>query len=58
MASQSHSVAVGTDLLSLASDVSLQKARTWDEGIASKFATTPLKDILKVKELHLVSAAI
>jgi hypothetical protein len=41
-------VAVGTDLVSAAPDVSLQKARSWDEGVSSKFATTPLKDIFKV----------
>lgn len=42
------SVAVGTDLISAAPDVSLQKARSWDEGVSSKFATTPLKIIFKV----------
>lgn len=42
------SVAVGADLVSAAPDVSLQKARTWDEGVSSKFSTTPLKDIFKV----------
>ena len=41
-------VAVGTDLVSAAPGVSLQKARSWDEGVSSKFATTPLKDIFKV----------
>lgn len=41
-------VATGTDIVSAAPNVSLQKARTWDEGIASKFSTTPLKDIFKV----------
>ncbi|XP_073140133.1 peroxiredoxin-2F, mitochondrial isoform X2 [Henckelia pumila] len=47
-ASRSYaSAAVGTDLISAAPDVSLQKARTWDEGVSSKFATTPLKDIFK-----------
>ncbi|KAF5950915.1 hypothetical protein HYC85_012908 [Camellia sinensis] len=45
------SVAVGTDLVSAAPDVSLQKARSWDEGVASKFATTPLKDIFKDKKV-------
>lgn len=42
------SVAEGTDLVSAAPNVSLQKARTWDEGVSSKFATTSLKDIFKV----------
>ncbi|KAL8486341.1 hypothetical protein ACS0TY_023148 [Phlomoides rotata] len=41
------SVAVGSDLISAAPDVSLQKARSWDEGVSSKFATTSLKDIFK-----------
>ena len=42
------SIAEGTDLVAAAPNVSLQKARTWDEGVASKFSTTPLKDIFKV----------
>lgn len=41
-------VATGTDIVSAAPNVSLQKARTWDEGVASKFSTTPIKDIFKV----------
>lgn len=45
------SAAVGTDLISAAPDVSLQKARTWDEGVSSKFATTPLNDIFKDKKV-------
>ncbi|KAJ4722392.1 putative Peroxiredoxin [Melia azedarach] len=45
------SVAVGTDLVSAAPDVSLQKARSWDEGVSSKFSTTPLKDIFKGKKV-------
>ncbi|XP_020207795.1 peroxiredoxin-2F, mitochondrial isoform X1 [Cajanus cajan] len=44
-------VATGTDIVSAAPNVSLQKARTWDEGIASKFSTTPLKDIFKDKKV-------
>ncbi|KAK3031189.1 hypothetical protein RJ639_035346 [Escallonia herrerae] len=43
------SVAVGSDLVSAAPDVSLQKARSWDEGVSSKFSTTPLKDIFKAR---------
>lgn len=42
------SLAVGTDLVSAAPDVSLQKARSWDEGVSSNFSTTSLKDIFKV----------
>ncbi|XP_042018787.1 peroxiredoxin-2F, mitochondrial [Salvia splendens] len=45
------SVAVGSDLISAASDVSLQRARSWDEGVSSKFATTPLTDIFKGKKV-------
>ncbi|KAK7303275.1 hypothetical protein RJT34_14178 [Clitoria ternatea] len=44
-------VATGTDIVSAASNVSLQKARNWDEGVASKFSTTPLKDIFKDKKV-------
>ncbi|RZC89841.1 hypothetical protein C5167_035836 [Papaver somniferum] len=47
----SSSVTVGTDLVSTISDVSLQKARTWDEGVSSKFSTTPIKDIFKDKKV-------
>ncbi|CAI9771000.1 unnamed protein product [Fraxinus pennsylvanica] len=53
------SVAVGTDLLSTAPDVSLQKARSWDEGVSSKFATTPLKDIFKeIKKLSSLASLV
>ncbi|XP_027119533.1 peroxiredoxin-2F, mitochondrial [Coffea eugenioides] len=45
------SIAEGTDLVAAAPNVSLQKARTWDEGVASKFSTTPLKDIFKGKKV-------
>ncbi|KAM6566151.1 hypothetical protein CsatA_025279 [Cannabis sativa] len=41
------SLSVGTDIVSAAPDVSLQKARSWDEGVSTKFSTTPLKDIFK-----------
>ncbi|KAG5224136.1 peroxiredoxin-2F [Salix suchowensis] len=44
-------VAVGTDIVSAAPGVSLQKSRTWDEGVSSKFSTTPLKDIFKGKKV-------
>ncbi|KAI5349752.1 hypothetical protein L3X38_002641 [Prunus dulcis] len=44
-------VAAGTDIVSAAPNVSLQKARTWDEGVSSNFATTPLKDIFKDKKV-------
>ncbi|KAK4433990.1 Peroxiredoxin-2F, mitochondrial [Sesamum alatum] len=45
------SVAVGSDLISAAPDVSLQRARSWDEGVSSKFATTPLREIFKDKKV-------
>ncbi|KMZ72186.1 Peroxiredoxin-2F, mitochondrial [Zostera marina] len=45
------SLAVGTDLVSAAPDVSLQKARSWDEGVSSNFSTTSLKDIFKEKKV-------
>ena len=40
---------VGSDIVSAAPGVSLQKARSWDEGVATKFSTTPLKDIFYVR---------
>jgi len=42
---------VGSDIVSAAPGVSLQKARSWDEGVASKFSTTPLKDIFCGKKV-------
>ncbi|XP_052735417.1 peroxiredoxin-2F, mitochondrial isoform X2 [Vigna angularis] len=44
-------VKVGTDILSIAPNVSLQIARTWDQGVASSFLTTPLVDIFKDKKV-------
>lgn len=43
--------AVGSDVVSVAPNVSLQKARTWDEGVSSNFSTTPLKDIFQGKKI-------
>ncbi|KAL3507968.1 hypothetical protein ACH5RR_033350 [Cinchona calisaya] len=45
------SIVEGTDLVAAAPNVSLQKARSWDEGVSSKFSTTPLKDIFKGKKV-------
>ncbi|XP_074292197.1 peroxiredoxin-2F, mitochondrial [Silene latifolia] len=45
------SISVGSDLVSSAPDVSLQKARSWDDGVSSKFATTSLHDIFKGKKV-------
>ncbi|KAL6526565.1 hypothetical protein OROGR_015655 [Orobanche gracilis] len=45
------SVSVGSDLISATPDVSLQKARSWDEGVSAKFATTNVKDIFKDKKV-------
>ncbi|TVU22585.1 hypothetical protein EJB05_32295 [Eragrostis curvula] len=42
---------VGSDIVSSAPGVSLQKARSWDEGVATKFSTTPLKDIFHGKKV-------
>lgn len=42
------SISVGSDVTAAAPNVSLQKARSWDEGVSSKFSTTPIKDIFKV----------
>uniref|UniRef100_A0A2N9HGD4 Glutaredoxin-dependent peroxiredoxin n=1 Tax=Fagus sylvatica TaxID=28930 RepID=A0A2N9HGD4_FAGSY len=44
-------VEAGTDIVAAAPNVSLQKARSWDEGVSSNFATTPLKDIFKDKKV-------
>ncbi|XP_059448712.1 peroxiredoxin-2F, mitochondrial [Corylus avellana] len=44
-------VEAGTDIVAAAPDVSLQKARSWDEGVSSNFATTPLKDIFRDKRV-------
>ncbi|KAG4384066.1 hypothetical protein GLYMA_13G206900v4 [Glycine max] len=44
-------VTTGTEILSIAPNVSLQKARSWDEGVASNFSTTPLIDIFKDKKV-------
>lgn len=50
------SLSVGSDIISAAPNVALQKARSWDEGVASKFSTTPLKDIFQVLISHLFLA--
>lgn len=42
---------VGTDVVKVASDVKLQKARTWDEGVNSQFSTTPLSDLFGGKKV-------
>ncbi|XP_027338206.1 peroxiredoxin-2F, mitochondrial-like [Abrus precatorius] len=46
-----HKVAPGTDILSIAPNLSLQKACTWDEAFNSNFSTTPLEDIFKDKKV-------
>lgn len=45
------SLGVGSDIVSAAPNVSLQKARSWDEGVSSKFSTTSLHDIFKGKKV-------
>ncbi|KAG1331723.1 peroxiredoxin-2F, mitochondrial [Cocos nucifera] len=42
---------MGCDIVSAAPGVALQKARSWDEGVSSKFSTTPLKDIFQGKQV-------
>jgi peroxiredoxin len=44
-------VAVGADIVAAAPSVSLQKARSWDDGVSSKFSTSPLNDIFKGKKV-------
>ncbi|KAJ4971733.1 hypothetical protein NE237_004832 [Protea cynaroides] len=36
---------VGSNILEVAPDASLQKSRTWDEGVSSNFSNTPVKEI-------------
>lgn len=45
------SVSVGSDIVSAAPNVALQKARTWDEGVSSNFSTTPVKEIFQGKKV-------
>ncbi|GAV84597.1 Redoxin domain-containing protein [Cephalotus follicularis] len=45
------SLAIGIDIVAAAPGVSLQKSRSWDQGVSSKFSTTPLKDIFKGKKV-------
>ncbi|CAN6452872.1 unnamed protein product [Victoria cruziana] len=51
LGSRGYAVSVGTDIIDAMPNVSLQKARSWDEGVSSKFSTTPLKDIFKGKKV-------
>ncbi|XP_031500213.1 peroxiredoxin-2F, mitochondrial [Nymphaea colorata] len=51
LGTRGYAVSVGTDIVESAPSVSLQKARSWDEGVSSKFSTTPLKDIFKGKKV-------
>jgi peroxiredoxin len=44
-------VAVGADIVAAAPSVSLQKARSWDDGVSSKFSTSSLTDIFKGKKV-------
>ncbi|KAK7359741.1 hypothetical protein VNO77_01706 [Canavalia gladiata] len=46
-----HKAVPGTDILTAAPNVSLQKACTWDQAVASQFSATPLKDIFKDKKV-------
>ncbi|XP_078446913.1 peroxiredoxin IIF [Wolffia australiana] len=51
MVTRGFAVSAGSDILEAASGVSLQKARSWDEGVSSKFSTTPLEEIFKGKKV-------
>uniref|UniRef100_A0A0D6R3P1 Glutaredoxin-dependent peroxiredoxin n=1 Tax=Araucaria cunninghamii TaxID=56994 RepID=A0A0D6R3P1_ARACU len=42
---------VGTDIVKEVPDASLQKARTWDEGVSSQFSTTPLSELFGGKKV-------
>ncbi|XP_010524803.2 PREDICTED: peroxiredoxin-2F, mitochondrial-like [Tarenaya hassleriana] len=44
-------IAAGIDITSATPDVSLQKARSWDEGVSSKFSISSLSDIFKGKKV-------
>ncbi|CAE6131951.1 unnamed protein product [Arabidopsis arenosa] len=44
------------DISSAAHGVSLQKTRSWDEGVSSKFFNTPLTDIFKGKKVIMTSS--
>merc|ERR1719264_191542 len=48
---QARNIAVGTDLK--ASGVTLQKARTWDEGVADGFKATDMSSLLAEKKVIL-----
>ncbi|CAM6030669.1 unnamed protein product [Sphagnum balticum] len=48
--SRNFSVAKNIDF---ESGITLQEARTWDEGVSSKFSTTPLADIFKGRKIVL-----
>eukprot|EP00246_Nothoceros_aenigmaticus_P014966 TRINITY_DN596_c0_g1_i1.p1 TRINITY_DN596_c0_g1~~TRINITY_DN596_c0_g1_i1.p1 ORF type:complete len:196 (+),score=16.22 TRINITY_DN596_c0_g1_i1:147-734(+) len=47
LASFARQFSSGPEQINLSAPISLAEARTWDEGIASKFATTPLSKIFK-----------
>ncbi|KAH9316170.1 hypothetical protein KI387_024797, partial [Taxus chinensis] len=44
---------VGTDIVNAAPDVKLPKARSWDEGVSSQFATTTLSELFRGKKVVL-----
>ena len=48
LSKRAFAVAAGSDIVEAAPGVSLQKARSWDDGVSSKFSTTSLQDIFKV----------
>jgi len=48
MAISTRQMSTGAKQIDLESDVSLQEARSWDEGVASKFSTTTVGELFKV----------
>ncbi|XP_002960997.2 peroxiredoxin-2F, mitochondrial [Selaginella moellendorffii] len=51
LSARSRSVVTVSSSLDLDSDLALQEARTWDQGLESQFATTPLSQIFKDKRV-------
>jgi len=53
MAISTRQMSTGAKQIDLESDVSLQEARSWDEGVASKFSTTTVGELFKGKKIAL-----
>lgn len=48
VAMSTRQMSSGAKKIDLESDVSLQEARSWDEGVSSKFSTTSVSELFKV----------